>query len=70
MFTQFDRDEEGNYNPLEHPNIDTGMGLERMACIMQETDSISVSYTHLDVYKRQHYGCMFRDDGDRTEIWS
>ncbi len=40
VFTQFDRDEEGNYNPLEHPNIDTGMGLERMACIMQETDSI------------------------------
>ncbi len=40
VFTQFDRDEEGNYTPLAHPNIDTGMGLERMACIMQETDSI------------------------------
>lgn len=40
VFTQFDRDQEGNYNPLQHPNIDTGMGLERMACIMQETDSI------------------------------
>ncbi len=40
VFTQFDRDEAGNYNPLAHPNIDTGMGLERMACIMQGTDSI------------------------------
>ncbi|MBR5228279.1 MAG: alanine--tRNA ligase, partial [Firmicutes bacterium] len=40
VFTQFDRDEEGNYNPLANPNIDTGMGLERMACIMQGVDSI------------------------------
>jgi len=40
VFTQFNRDEEGNYNPLPNPNIDTGMGLERMACIMQEVDSI------------------------------
>ena len=40
VFTQFNRDEDGNYTPLEHPNIDTGMGLERMACIMQDTDSI------------------------------
>ena len=40
VFTQFDKDEEGNYNPLPKPNIDTGMGLERVACIMQEVDSI------------------------------
>ncbi|WP_286311228.1 alanine--tRNA ligase [Romboutsia ilealis] len=40
VFTQFDRDEEGNYGQLEHKNIDTGMGLERMACIMQGVDTI------------------------------
>ncbi|MCC5911492.1 MAG: alanine--tRNA ligase [Clostridiaceae bacterium] len=40
VFTQFDKDEEGNYNLLPNPNIDTGMGLERVACIMQGVDSI------------------------------
>lgn len=40
VFTQFSKDEKGNYLPLEHPNIDTGMGLERIACIMQGVDSI------------------------------
>lgn len=40
VFTQFNRDEEGNYTPLDFPNIDTGMGLERMAMVMQEAKSI------------------------------
>ncbi|MGL5314192.1 MAG: alanine--tRNA ligase [Peptostreptococcaceae bacterium] len=40
VFTQFNRDEEGNYSELENKNIDTGMGLERMACIMQGVDTI------------------------------
>ncbi len=40
VFTQFDKDEEGNYNRLAFPNIDTGMGLERMATIMQGVDTI------------------------------
>lgn len=40
VFTQFDKDLDGNYNPLDFPNIDTGMGLERIACIMQNVDSI------------------------------
>lgn len=40
VFTQFDKDEDGNYNKLQYPNIDTGMGLERMATIMQGVETI------------------------------
>ena len=40
VFTQFDKDENGVYNRLAHPNIDTGMGLERMAVIMQDVDNL------------------------------
>ena len=40
VFTQFDKDEKGNYNPLKNPNIDTGMGLERIATIMEKVDNI------------------------------
>lgn len=40
VFTQFSKEEDGSYSNLAHPNIDTGMGLERMACIMQGVDSI------------------------------
>lgn len=40
VFTQFDKDANGNYNPLSNPNIDTGMGLERIAVVLQEKESI------------------------------
>jgi len=35
VFTQFDKDEQGIYHPLSNPNIDTGMGLERVSCVLQ-----------------------------------
>ena len=40
VFSQFNSDGKGNYTRLEHPNIDTGMGLERLACIMQGVDNL------------------------------
>lgn len=40
VFTQYNKDEDGNYHPLEHPSIDTGMGLERIAAIMQGVNSL------------------------------
>lgn len=40
VFTQFNGDGHGNYEELENKNIDTGMGLERLAVVMQDVDSV------------------------------
>jgi len=47
VFTQYDLDESGNYNLLENKNIDTGMGLERIAAIMQDVPNVF----EIDVFK-------------------
>ncbi len=53
VFSQYNSDGNGNYTPMEHPNIDTGMGLERLACIMQgvgnlfEVDTVQNIMKHI-----------------------
>lgn len=62
VFTQFNRDENGNYTPLAHPNIDTGMGLERLAAIMQgekslfDVDTVKNIMKHIEKVSKASYG--------------
>ena len=64
VFTQFERHEDGTYTPLAQKNIDTGMGLERLAAMMQGVDSIF----DVDTVKaiRDHIcriaGCTYGED--------
>ncbi len=51
VFTQFESDGKGNYTPLDHPNIDTGMGLERLACVMQGVDNLFLVDTIQNIMK-------------------
>ncbi|MBE6758905.1 MAG: alanine--tRNA ligase [Ruminococcaceae bacterium] len=51
VFTQFDSDGNGTYTPLDHPNIDTGMGLERLACVMQGVDNLFLVDTVQNIMK-------------------
>ena len=69
VFTQFDRTEEGTYNDLEHKNIDTGMGLERIASVMQgvknnfETDLLFPIIEYASKVSGVQYGA-----GEETDI--
>ena len=69
VFTQFDKDEEGNYNPLANPNIDTGMGLERLAVVMQGVDNLFEVDTVQDVIKHASKiaGVEYKAD-EKTDI--
>lgn len=69
VFTQFDGDGNGNYEPLAHPNIDTGMGLERLACLMQgvnnlfEVDTVQNIMSAISEKAGVKYG-----ESDKTDI--
>ena len=70
VFTQFDRQEDGSYVPLAHPNIDTGMGLERMACIMQGVDSIYNIDTMHEILQEvcRLSGVPYHDGAAKTDV--
>lgn len=52
VFTQFDNDGHGNYSQLATKNIDTGMGLERLACVMQDVDNLFEVDTVQNIMKK------------------
>ncbi|MBQ2826101.1 MAG: alanine--tRNA ligase [Clostridia bacterium] len=68
VFTQFDNDGHGNYSRLAKPNIDTGMGLERLACLMQgvnnlfEVDTVRNIMNAVSEKAGKKYGENDRDD--------
>ena len=67
VFTQFDNDGNNNYTPLDHPNIDTGMGLERLACIMQGVDNIFEVDTVQNIMKKisEISGVKYHEDAKK-----
>jgi alanyl-tRNA synthetase len=68
VFIQFHRDEAGEYHPLEKKSIDTGMGLERLAVIMQgvgnvfETDLLRPVMARVEELSGRRYGASLADD--------
>lgn len=69
VFTQFDKDENGNYNRLAHPNIDTGMGLERLACIMQGVSNIFEVDTVRNIMKKvSEIANVKYGDDDKSDV--
>ncbi|MEE0958233.1 MAG: alanine--tRNA ligase [Ruminococcus sp.] len=69
VFTQFESDGKGNYTPLEHPNIDTGMGLERLACVIQGVDNLFLVDTVQNIMKHicEITGVKYGED-DKSDV--
>lgn len=67
VFTQFSNDGEGNYKRLDRCNIDTGMGLERLACVMQGVDNLFEVDTVQNIMKHimQIAGIKYHDDAKK-----
>ncbi|WP_296133393.1 alanine--tRNA ligase [uncultured Eubacterium sp.] len=67
VFSQFNNDGNGNYTELKHKNIDTGMGLERLACIMQGVDNIFEVDTVQNTMKKisEIAGVHYHDDAKK-----
>ena len=69
VFSQFDSDGKGHYERLPRPNIDTGMGLERLACVMQgvgnlfEVDTVQSVLHHVEHIAGKAYG-----QNEKTDI--
>ena len=69
VFTQFENDGNNNYTPLEHPNIDTGMGLERLACIMQGVDNLFLVDTVQNIMKHiSRIAGVQYGEGEKSDI--
>ncbi len=69
VFTQFEKDTEGNYTPLQNPNIDTGMGLERLACVMQDVDNLFLVDTIQKIMKHiSEIAGVAYGDSEKTDI--
>ena len=68
VFSQYDADGKGNYELLAKPNIDTGMGLERLAVVMQdvnnlfEVDTVAAVLHHVERLAGKKYGENDKDD--------
>ena len=67
VFTQFENDGNNNYTRLANPNIDTGMGLERLACVMQNVDNLFEVDTVQNIMKHiiSIAGINYHDDAQK-----